>query len=570
MKKKNVLALFMAIIMIFTMSACDKKQGATGTSTVANADLDEIVPSETVTLTVYDQLANYSGEQIGWFAKILLDKFNVKLVIIPDSEGTFETRMESKNLGDIIVWGDNFADYYNAIEKGLLFNMDSEDLLTTYAPYIAANCQPALDASRAKTNGNLYSIPGTIATSKEIVSDSQYEWHIRWDLYEQIGKPEVKTLDDMASVLEQIQAICPTNDNGSKTYAVSMFSDWDGETVNFPADLVKAYYGLENTGFGFYDPKTQKYYDLFDDNAHYIEALRFYNKLFQKGLVDPDSLTQGWDGFCEDAKNGTALWNTISWMAGGMYNTVEHLEAGKAMYPLIPTDASVIIWGQNTQGTDKRIYTIGAKTEYPELCMAIIDWLYTPEGVMTTLYGPKDVCWTYENGKNAFTEFGKLCHQSSATEFTGEYSGSFNDGQNYINCTTWTPESINPESGEAYVSTRWESETLPAEYDIEQKWRDYTGFAKPFDYMINGNYSIVPGVSYQEDAKSDELTVTWNQVKECIQTNSWKAIYAASDAEFDTIIADMKTQAESYGFKDCLDFINKNLQYRIDAENAAK
>ena len=49
--------------------------------------LAEIIPEETVTLDVFDQLANYSGEQIGWFGQIMLEKFNVKLNIIPDPDG---------------------------------------------------------------------------------------------------------------------------------------------------------------------------------------------------------------------------------------------------------------------------------------------------------------------------------------------------------------------------------------------------------------------------------------------------------------------------------------------------
>ena len=39
----------------------------------------------TVRLDVYSQLANYSGIQAHWSADLLLDKFNVKINIIPDS-----------------------------------------------------------------------------------------------------------------------------------------------------------------------------------------------------------------------------------------------------------------------------------------------------------------------------------------------------------------------------------------------------------------------------------------------------------------------------------------------------
>ena len=60
--------------------------------------------SETITLDVYSQLANYSGVQTGWIADILKEKFNVKLNIIPEGDGVYETRMEEGNLGDIVVW----------------------------------------------------------------------------------------------------------------------------------------------------------------------------------------------------------------------------------------------------------------------------------------------------------------------------------------------------------------------------------------------------------------------------------------------------------------------------------
>ena len=76
-----------------------------------------------VTLTVYSQLANYSGEMKGWFAKILEDKFGVKVNLIPDGDGVYDTRMEAGNLGDIVVWGSDGKDYMQAVNAGLLFRL---------------------------------------------------------------------------------------------------------------------------------------------------------------------------------------------------------------------------------------------------------------------------------------------------------------------------------------------------------------------------------------------------------------------------------------------------------------
>ena len=96
-------------------------------------DLEDIIPDETVTLDVFDQLANYSGEQVGWFGQIMLDKFNVKLNIIsqPD-KSVYQTRMESGDLGDIVIWGNDGDDYLKAIDQGMLYDWNEDDLLADY------------------------------------------------------------------------------------------------------------------------------------------------------------------------------------------------------------------------------------------------------------------------------------------------------------------------------------------------------------------------------------------------------------------------------------------------------
>ena len=84
---------------------------------------------EVITLDVYSQLANYSGMQTGWIADILEEKFKVKLNIIPEGSGVYETRMESGNLGDIVVWANDSDKYPSAVEAGLLYDWNEDDLV---------------------------------------------------------------------------------------------------------------------------------------------------------------------------------------------------------------------------------------------------------------------------------------------------------------------------------------------------------------------------------------------------------------------------------------------------------
>ncbi len=591
MKAKKIVALLLTAAMTLSMVACGgsaettapaedtaKEEAAADTTTDA-ADaaeesedlLADIIPEETVTLDVFDQLANYSGEQIGWFGQVMLEKFNVKLNIIPDEDGVYETRMESGNLGDLVIWGNDGDEYLQAVEKGMLYDWNEDDLLSEYGPYIKENMPYALEKNAQISGGTTYGFGFDVAIDSSARQDGMYTWDLRWDLYKELGYPEIKNLDDMVTVLGQMKEICPTDDNGNTTYGVSLFNDWDGDMVMFVKSTASAYYGYDEFGFGLYDPETQTYYPCLQEDGPYLTALKFYNNLYQKGLLDPDSQTQKYDGMVEDYQNGTAFLNVFNFLGSAMYNSEAHAAEGKAMYPCIPAEARPIAYGQNVYGGN-RPWTIGAKTEYPELCMAIYNWLATPEGRMVAEYGPKDVCWYYdENGKTQFTDLGRAAKLDGKTEMAEGYSGTFEDGNFKMNNTTWGIDSPNPETnGETYNYKKWESFTAEAGSDIEADWRSHTGCATPDEYFGTFNYLLAPGTMYSAGVRSDELQVIWNQVATCIKDNSWRAIYAETDAEFDTIVAEMIAQADEYGYAQCVEFQENEAKLRAAAEDAVK
>ncbi len=144
--------------------------------------------------------------------------------------------------------------------------------------------------------------------------------------------------------------------------------------------------------------------------------LKFYNDLYRAGLVDPDSMTQTYDQMSAKVKSGGVLFSIFNYSGSLGYNTDAHLKAGKYMYCMKPEEAKPIVYGMNTQGGD-RITTIGAKTEYPDLCMEIINYFATPEGFMTYKYGPKGETWDYDKDHNTyFTELGKKTHADGKTK----------------------------------------------------------------------------------------------------------------------------------------------------------
>lgn len=568
MKLTKAFARATAVCAVMALAACKGKS-----KSVESEAAESVIPEETVTLQVFDQLANYSGEQTGWFAKVMLDKFNVKLNIISATGGTLQTRMESGNLGDLVIWGNDSEDYLNAIDKGMLLDWEADGLLDEYGAGIKSGMEKALEKNRAiSKTGKIYGFGHGVSSSAEDLQGFFYTWDLRFDLYRQLGCPRIKDLDDLADVLEKMRDICPKDDNGQPTYGVSLFNDWDGNMVMFVKATATAYWGYDEFDFGLYDPSTQTFHDCLEEGGPYLTTLKFYNTLYQRGLLNPDSQTHKYNGMSEDYQNGTAFFNVFNWMGSGAYNNAAHLEEGKGMFPVRPEDAAPIAYGQSVYGGN-RVWSIGADTEYPELCMAIYDWFCSPEGFLTTQYGPEgkeDGNWYIEGGKHYLTERGKKCHSDPKAAMEPPYTGTYNEGGFQINNITWAQDASDPLTpGETYNKASWASEKQDAKYAIDAAWREWAGADTPDEYMKSGKHVLCPGTQFSEEPQGDEIKVKWGQISECIKNGSWKAIYAESDKEYDKAVSDMRREAYDYGFDDCLEFTRGQVARRAAAENEA-
>ena len=559
------------------------------------SDLYDYYPQdgETIKLEIYSQLANYSGVQTGWSAALLKDLFNVEVTIVPDMDGTYDTRMINGNLGDIVVWGANGEDYKQAIAAGMLLNWEDFDLGATYAPYVWANYGDALATNRVVSgDGNIYGFGMDVALEQGSHKSFMYSWDLRWDLYKELGYPEITDLDSLIEVFKDMKEICPTDEQGNETYAASLWPDWDGNMVMYVKAMATAYYGYDELGIGLYDPNTGDFYDaLADDDPNvdgdspYIEMLKFFNKLYRADLLDPDSMSQTYDTMGTKVKNGGVFWGIFNYASSMIYNTQEHLAAGKMMYSRVPDEANPLVYGLSTVGGN-RIWSVGAYTQYPELCLAILDFLATPEGSMTMWYGPRGLTWDYnEDGGMYFTELGKKTSSDSKTDMNGivwtspytgksyTLSGNFNDGCLQANNTTLARDMINPDGklGEAFNKDTWVSEQTAASYAVQEDWRAWAGVSLADQYFEKINkYNVMPDIPYSENVRDDALKVKWSNVTKSIVNNSWLAVYAKADGEFNMHIRNMINQCKNYGYEECVEWSKQEaaVKWQLSQEQA--
>ena len=582
MKLKRIIAGLTSMVMLGSLAGCGSSTvapevapqtttaAAGDTTTAAGGDgaadettaapenavptLQELYGDETIEITVFSQLANYSGKLTGWFAEVMKREFNCEMTIIPDTDGMFDTRMESGDLGDIVVFGSNGDQYQRAVKEGMLYDLNEDDLLANYGAYMMENMPYALE-NNANLNETvtgekvMHGIGHNVATSPDDHEAFFYTMDVRWDLYKELGYPEINNLDEFYQLMVDMKGLCPTDENGNETYATSLWPDWDGNMVMYVKAFATCYWGYDEMGFGLYDVENGDFHYALEEGGPYLEALKFFNKLYQAGLIDPNSMTQTYNEMSEKVTAGGTFFSIFDYAGSQLYNTENHLTEGKAMYPMVPNDATPLCYGMNVLGGN-RMYTIGANTEYPELCMAIINYLTTPEGYMTYNYGPKDLCWYYdEEGNSYLTELGEAAQADrKGTMMPDEWGGgNFNDGTFQANNTTWSKDASNPDSnGETYNYINWKSQRKDETYDILQDWRDKYGQYTFQDYMNTTNFKVALGTSYTESKRSDDLKIIWEQVAECLVNYTWQAIYAENDEEYDRIVNEMITKCGEY------------------------
>lgn len=523
---------------------------------------------ETITIDVYNGLANYMGMQEGWFAKIVRDKFNMELnIIAPNVAGNgdtlYQTRTAAGDLGDLIIV-DNGQQYNELVEAGLL--TDASEYYETME-----NVQ-RFDAAVQNLNKDadgLYGFPTSVSTLKATDPseglDPTFGAYVRWDLYGEQGYPEIGTLEDLLPVIQKMQEDNPTTDSGKKVYGFSLFSDWDGNMMNAGKQLV-TYYGYDESGFVLAKADGSDYQSILDSDSEYIRALKFYFEANQMGLVDPESTTQNYDTLFAKFQEGQVLFSWWPWLGQAAFNTTTNLTEGKGFMLAPIQDQKIFSYGAEVYG-GKQFIGIGSNAEDPERIAAFIDWLYSSEGVLANSSqtsgssGPEGLTWEMKDGEPVLTEFGKQALLDGDGDVPEGYGGgSYKDGVSALNVNTVLPIDINPDTGFPYAYTMWESYQNETTEPVKEDWSKNMGGAEStIGYLEeNDQLLVAPGASYVAPEDSSEISTLRNQAKATIIEYSWRMVFAKDEAEFDQLLKEMQETADGLGYQTVLEFDMNN------------
>ncbi len=555
-------------------SAASESEKSTETTAEADSTDSAASDGDTMTIEIFDVAANYQGVQTGWFAKVVKDRFNIELnIIAPQVAGDaiYQTRSSSGNLGDILIL--ESGQFKECVDAGLIKDISAD--IWNYSNL--ADYKDQIDVLNngleGNDNGATYGIPTEmLSTSPTSYSqDTIYSSPLlRWDLYKELGTPDIADLDGLLDVLEQMMEKHPTNDAGDACYAMSLWPDWDGgDGMLGIANVVQltTWYGEKIKGSAILKPDGT-FIPLTDKNGTYYKILKFLYEANQRGLVDPDSATQDWNSACAKMSAGQVYLMWYSWQTG-FWNSTERLKDGTGFIFTPVADQDYYTDADAYYGSG-RVWAVGSQVDdekYAKI-MEFLDWYASPEGLMFQHSGIEGFNYEVgEDGKLTQINSNALMDNLNVPEEWG--GGGYNDGNNAINQWIVNANSINPLTGETYAVTYWSSYKEETLTDMKREWRERFDAEEPADYMKKNNKLVIsPNVSVSLPVDTTDIAVIRNQCNETICDYSWRMIYASDDANFDALWDEMSKTLDGYGFQDLVKFDTDKYQIELDAKNA--
>lgn len=570
MMKKRIyreVSAIMVLAMLTALPGCNKNQDSKSTekntAKVVQLDVFSTSTASTTAAGVYDNT---------WWGKILKEKVGVSLNVLPtgdQAQEKLQALMASGQLPDIVIFK-NTKDVQNAIRGKMLVNLDEHmDKL----PNVQKNAPTALKYSRdniSNGTGKAYVVTNSVGPA-DLGTETSWGPYLRWDLYKKIGSPVINTLDDYLTALKKMQQLEPISKDGKKTYGITLWKDWDNYGL-FMAQELSPTLGIDcgdqlgQLPFLQVDFKNGKTQNTLDADSQYIQALKFYYKANQMGLVDPDSLTQTYATAKSKITEGRVFLSWWSWL-NDAYNTTQHTNADlpTGFAAVLPTDTKTLIPCENNIGKSWS-FAISSSTKNLDACLKYVDFMYSTDGLQSLFNGPEGVTWDLDsNGKPKITDEGQKYIDNPNLELPG--GGKLGDGI-MIGSYGLSTAFINPKTKESISYQLWPStkkHNIDNQTKLQKDWSSVTGYQTTIDYVKDKKMTItIPLAQSLIPSMTDDIVSASSRIGDIVKEKSWRMIFAKNDAEFESYYNEMKTKAEGLGLKTVYDWSLKSWKQAQD------
>lgn len=562
MKSKNsllkALAAVMAASMILTVAGCggggssstaesstsSKTESSAAESTDGGDASSEVTgssgPDDTTEPYEFDAYYSYQGSVKPWgedaASKYMNEKFNIKVNYScpeADADSKLNLMISSDDLPDVIILDRN-ANWLKLINLGKLVDINTlkyegcsfdEDILESTQKLLSVN-------------GGLYGIPNW---ARKGATGGNMSWMVNHDVYEQLGSPELKTLEDLH------QFMLDAKDKGVKTSDDQSIFPWlprQDDNGFYTVSAIYRSYGNPNLIDTYWSQADNDVkLAVYDDN--YIAALKIANQWYKEGLFPETTYTDSNDQFVEKLSNGRAAityydfsqddtnhFRTLLQEKDG--NTYDLLGWELKDSPIYPAaDGVDYVYGEEGGTVGWNVNCITTKAENPQRIFDLYTWMLTKDGSINMMYGPEGGLW---EGKD---EEGNPILKKPEEELTS-------DEKNAAGCWFWSQ----PAHSDNVDLTKYAvNEQQP---EGSRSW-----VISIQDHVFTPEDSIhpaIPGQKFLTDENTglsleidptDDLGMARQAITDECKMRIPQIIMASDDATFDKLVQDLKDFAES-------------------------
>lgn len=564
-KKRRVTAVFLMLLTACTgCGVSSSEELCTQSNTSEEVHVSDY--KQTLILDFFSEPGNYMGKQAGWYGELIRKKFNIELNIVsPNVSGgrdnLFRTRFAAGDVGDIVVLSRDNA--RKCIEAGLLADLTAYVDNSVWLKEFQEGIQGL--ANSFETDG-LYVIPAEASPDPQAASIPYFYGvnpedgaYLRFDLFCEIGAPELNTFDDLLSALSEMQERFPNADAWEKTYGFSFFRDWDQNNMKMADSLIRQMgFSMDETGFLMVNGDASNAVSVDDETGAYYRALEILFTANQMDLVDPDSSFQSWNDYLVKVKRGAVLYTSWPWASVTYYNTEEKISSGSG-YAFVPVK-ECRYWTQSYSpyGKNGNVFAVGSRCGDMERVIEFLDWYASPENTECALgcMGPEGFLWEMEDGRPVPNEEGeKLFEQLQEYQVPASLgSGRFQDGCIQTNALIWDIGVVNPNTGEPFGYVFWSSMIQQDTSPITTEWSVRYGSSSPKEYLLSHDAMELSSdclVSYP--VESDGISTMRAACETALIGASWDMVFASDREEFDRIWSNLKKEMYSLGYEQCLE-----------------
>ncbi len=571
MRRKHYsrIAIFCFLVLyVVGVAGCSGPDMKGNADYLTSLDANDCPYEDFIVVDVFDFSANFQGIQSGWFGEVVKKKFNMELNIIAPNiarggDTLFEVRAAAGNLGDLIICKGVNGQLEDLVNAGLLYNMETE----LQGKGIMRYRDAIENLNRCVEQGGVYAIPSQVSANGSNVPsegvEPVYGPYIRWDLYKELGYPEIDTLEDLLPVLKQMQERYPVAENGAKTYGFSFFKDWDDNMMNAVKQPC-CMYGYDEYGVVLAKADGSDYQSIIDDDSVYVRMLNFFYEANQLGLIDPKSVNQNYDQCFEKFKNGEVFFSPWPWQGKSAFNTISNMEEKGKGFMLAPVkDIQIYSYGCYPYGNQDSIIAVGSQSADKERLVDFIDWLYSDEGIMLNganlsgaAAGPEGLTWEMHEDGPYLTDFGKeALLNGGEIEMPEEYGGgTWKSGTSTLNYKA-VVQCEKSEDGYYYYYDLWDSVKALDTSELVNDWKEKMGADTTMEYLQKNNMLLVaPGMLYTASVETSEQSTIRYQCKRAIQEYSWKMVFAPDRQRFEELLDEMQATVKNYGYDVILEY----------------